>query len=86
MKVGSITYKFQTFKALERALKVLKTEKIDYTGYGIHYLHNGDVDYYYILDSFHFIGNNPKFDIMKVLTSEKIPFKKEVYYEECKHC
>ena len=82
MKIGSITYKFTTSKALSRALEVLKDKKIDYTGYGIHYKDNGDVDYYYILDSFHFIGNSPKFDIMEILTLEKIPFKKEVYYEE----
>lgn len=78
MKIGSITYKFETFKALERALEVLRTKGIDYTGYGIHYKHNGDVDYYYIIDCFHFIGNSPKFDIMEILTTEKIPFKKEV--------
>lgn len=83
MKIGSITYKFTTFEALKRALEVLKARKVDYTGYGIHYLPSGGVDYYYIIDCFHFIGNSPKFDIMEVLTTEKIQFKKEVYYEEC---
>ena len=82
MKVGSITYKFTTFEALSRALEVLKDKKVDFTGYGIHYKHNGNVDYYYILDSFHFIGNSPKFDIEDVLINKKIPFKKEVYYEK----
>ena len=82
MRIGSITYQFETFKALKRALEVLKSKKVDYTGYGIHYLHNGDVDYYYIIDCFHFIGNSPKFDIEDTLISKKIPFKKEVYYEE----
>lgn len=82
MKINSITYKFQTFKALERALEILKTKGVKYSVYGIRYLPNGDVDYYYIDDYFHFIGNSPKFDIKNVLTVEGIPFKKEVYYEE----
>lgn len=89
MKIGSITYKFTTFKALSRALEVLKARKVDYTGYGIHYLPSGEIDYYYILDSFHFIGNNPKFDIMEILTVEGIPFKfkkrRRHINEKCKH-
>lgn len=75
MKVNSITYKFTTFEDLQRALEVLKAGKVDYTGYGISYLPTGEVDYYYIADYFHFIGNSPKFDIRDTLTAERIPFE-----------